>query len=99
LIGNGIGFRPLGKIVHSIQEVPCFLGRSMARALLHRRLSFSTGPLHCTDVFAPIPGSGTATGCTDVVLPAPLLNIISCLEPVVPLPDPTQGLLDSQVTS
>jgi hypothetical protein len=48
---------------------------------------------------APIPGSGAANGCTWVTLPAPLLDIISCLWPEVPLPDLTQGLGDSQVMS
>jgi hypothetical protein len=47
---------------------------------------------------ASIPGLGAVTGCTGVTLVAPLLNIISCLEPVVPLLDLIQGLVDTQMT-
>jgi hypothetical protein len=47
---------------------------------------------------APIPGSGATTGCTGVALPAPFLNIVSFLVPVVPLPDLIHGLVDIQVT-
>jgi hypothetical protein len=47
---------------------------------------------------APIPGSGAATGCTNVTLLASLLNIISCLEPVVDLQCLIYGLVDNQVT-
>jgi hypothetical protein len=43
---------------------------------------------------APIPGSGSASGCTGVTLLAPFLNIVSCLEPVVPLPDLIQGFVE-----
>jgi hypothetical protein len=48
---------------------------------------------------ALIPGLGAATGCTGVILPASLFNIVSCLEPLVPLPDLIQSLLHTQVTS
>lgn len=48
---------------------------------------------------ALIPGSGAMTGCTGVALPALHLNIVSCLEPVVPFPDLIQGLVDTEVTS
>jgi hypothetical protein len=47
---------------------------------------------------APIPGLGAVTDCTSVALVAPLLNIISFLEPVVPLPDLIQGFVDTQMT-
>jgi hypothetical protein len=48
---------------------------------------------------APIPGSSAAINCTGVALTAPLLNIVSCLEPMVPLSELIQGLVDTQVTS
>jgi hypothetical protein len=47
---------------------------------------------------SPIPGSGAATGCTGVALPPPHLNIISYMEPVVPLPDLIHGLVYTHVT-
>jgi hypothetical protein len=99
LIGNGVGFRSLGKTVHGDQEVsvslvapwegPCYIGgypfeRGHDVVLMH---------------LASHPGSEAATGCTGVALPAPLLSIVTCLEPVVPLPDLIQGLVDTQVTS
>jgi hypothetical protein len=59
---------------------------------------FERGPDIVLMHLTPIPGPGAATGCTGILLPAPLLNIASCLEPVVPLPDLIQGLDDTQVT-
>lgn len=47
---------------------------------------------------APIPGSEAGTDFTDVTLPALFLNVVSCLEPVVPLPVFIQCLVDTQVT-
>jgi hypothetical protein len=44
---------------------------------------------------APIPGLGVVTGCTGVTLIAQLLNIVSCLESVVPLLDLILGLVDT----
>jgi hypothetical protein len=44
--------------------------------------------------WALIPGSEAVTVCTGVTLQAPLLNIVSCLEPPVPLQDHIQGLVD-----
>jgi hypothetical protein len=48
---------------------------------------------------APIPSPGAATYCADVEQSAPSLNIASCLEPVVPLPNVIQGFVDTEVTS
>jgi hypothetical protein len=48
---------------------------------------------------APIAGWGTATGGTGFALPAPLLTIVSCLEPGALLPDLIQGLVDSPLCS
>jgi hypothetical protein len=61
--------------------------------------TFEWGPNIALLPLAPIPSSGAASGCTGVTLPEPLLNIVSCLEPVVHLPDLIQGLVDTQVTS
>jgi hypothetical protein len=94
LIGNGVGFRPLGKVVHSDQEVSVSLAALWEGLCCINGYSFERGPMN----LAPIPGSGAATGCTGVALPAPFLNIGSCLEPVVPLPDLIQSLVDTQVT-
>jgi hypothetical protein len=46
-----------------------------------------------------IPSPQSATGCTDVALSAPFLNIGSRLEPVESLPNLIQGFVDTQVTS
>jgi hypothetical protein len=48
---------------------------------------FKRGPEIVLMNLTPIPSLGAVTGCTGVALPAPLLNIISCLEPVVVLLD------------
>jgi hypothetical protein len=44
-------------------------------------------------------GLWAVTGCTGVTMPVPLLDIIYCLEPAVPLPDLVQGLVVNQVSS
>jgi hypothetical protein len=89
----------LHKIVHNDHEVsvsfvdlwegPCYINgypfeRGLNIVLTH---------------LVPIPGSGAATDCTGVTLSATLLNIVSCLESVVPLLSLIQGLVDIQVTS
>jgi hypothetical protein len=99
LIGNGVHFRPLCKIINGDQEVfvplvapgegPCYVdGYSFKRSpdiiLLH---------------LAPIPSPGAGTGCTGVALSAPSLNIAFLLGPVVPLPNLIQGLVVTQVAS
>jgi hypothetical protein len=76
-----------------------FLGRSVGRAMLHRWLSFRTEPRWCTDAFGPDSWFGAMNGCTDVALLAALLNIVSYLEPVVPLPYLIQGFVNTEVTS
>jgi hypothetical protein len=48
---------------------------------------------------AAIPGLVSVTGCTGVALPASLLNIASCLEPLVPLLGLIQGFVDTGLTS
>jgi hypothetical protein len=48
---------------------------------------------------APIPGTGAVTGCTGVALLAQLLNIMFCLESVVPLLGFIQSLVETQVPS
>jgi hypothetical protein len=47
---------------------------------------------------ALIAASWAATGCADVALPPPLFSIVSCLKPVVRLPDLIHGLVDTQMT-
>jgi hypothetical protein len=48
--------------------------------------------------FVPIFGSDTTTGCTGIVLRAPVLSIFSCFEPILPLSGIIHGLFDTQVT-
>jgi hypothetical protein len=48
---------------------------------------------------APIPGPRAATGCTNVALPAPFLNIRSFLKPVESLSNLIQGFVNTHVTS
>jgi hypothetical protein len=68
----------------------------VGRDLLHRLLSCRTGPRHCTDAF----GSDSWFGGRDWLQSVALLflNIVSCLESVVHLPDFIQGPADTQVT-
>jgi hypothetical protein len=47
----------------------------------------------------PIPSPEAATGSTDVAHSAISLNIVSCLEPIVPLPKLIQDFVHIQVTS
>jgi hypothetical protein len=39
------------------------------------------------------------TGFAGVAVMASLVNILSCVEPIVPLPDLVQALVDTQVSS
>jgi hypothetical protein len=48
---------------------------------------------------ATTPGSWAATGCAGVLAPGLLFNIVSRLQPVIPLADLVQGLVGSQVSS
>jgi hypothetical protein len=59
---------------------------------------FKRGPNIVLMYLALIPGSGAATGYTGKAPLAPLLCIVSCLAPVVPLPEFIQDLLDTQMT-
>jgi hypothetical protein len=60
-------------------------------ALLHSWLSSR----RCTIAIRPIPGLGSPSRCTGMALLEPLLDIASCLEPVVFLQDLIQGSVDS----
>jgi hypothetical protein len=99
LIGNGVHFRPLHKIIHCNQEVSVSLvtpregpsyvdGHSLERSshviLVH---------------LAPIPGPRTMTGCTGITLPAPYLNVGLCLEPIESLSNLIRGFINIQMTS
>jgi hypothetical protein len=85
-VGNGMEFWPHGKIVRSDQEVSVFLVALWERPCYIDRYPFEWDPDVVLMSLAPIPGSGAPTGCAVVARLAPLLNIISCLELVVPLP-------------
>jgi hypothetical protein len=99
LIGNGVGFRPLDKIVHSDQEVSVSLVARWEGLCYINGYPFERSPDVLLLHLAPILGSGAATGCTGVTLRAPLLIVDSFPEPVVPLSDLIQVLADTQVTS
>jgi hypothetical protein len=83
LVGNSVGLWPLGKIVHSDEEVWVPLVTSMAIILN----------------WAPTPGLQASGGCTGLTALAPFLNIRYCLKPVIPLSDLVQGLVNTQVSS
>jgi hypothetical protein len=70
------------------------LGKGRATTMSNDGCPFEWGPDVALMYLAPIYGSGAVTGCTGVAVRAPLLNIVSCLEPAVPLPDLIQGLVD-----
>jgi hypothetical protein len=95
LVGNGMEFRPLDKIVHSDQQVSVSLVAPWERPCYIDGYLFERGPVIVLMSMAPIPCSWAATGYTGVTLLVPLLNIVSCLEPIVPLPDLIQGLVTS----
>jgi hypothetical protein len=59
---------------------------------------FEQGPEMVLMHLIPIRGLGSAIDCTGVALPASLLNISSCLEPLVPLLDFIQGFVVTKVT-
>jgi hypothetical protein len=93
LIGNGVGFRPLGKIVHNDLEVSVSLVTPWEGPCYVDSYPFERGPEVVLMHFAPIPGSGVATGCIGVSQQTPFLNIVSFLEPVVSSPDSFRVLL------
>jgi hypothetical protein len=99
LVGNGVGFRPLSKIIHSDQEVSIPLVAPRVGPSNVNGYPFERG----TDVVlphpAPVPGSVASTGCACVASSAPPLNVTLRLKPVVSLPDLIQGFVDTQVTA
>jgi hypothetical protein len=97
LVGNGAGFQPLYKIVHTDKEVLASLVTSWEGPCSLIAILSNGDPTLYRCIW-PITGLAATTGCTGVALLAPLLNIISSLE-VVPLSDHIQGLADIQVTS
>jgi hypothetical protein len=99
LIGNGVRFWPLGKVIHSDQEVSVSLVTSWEGPCSIDGYSFEWSPDIILVHLAMIPGSWSATGCTGVALSAPFLNISSHLEPVEFLPNLIQGFVVTQVTS
>jgi hypothetical protein len=98
LIGNGVYFRPLRKIIHSDQEISVSLVASWEGSCYIDGYSFGWSPDIILVDFTPIPGPEAATCRTDIALSAPSLDIASCLEPIVPLPYLIQGFVDLQVT-
>jgi hypothetical protein len=82
LIGNGVHFRPLGKIIHCNQEESASLVTPWEGPSYVDGYSLERGSHIILVHLAPIPGPRTATGCTGITLPAPFLNVGSCLEPI-----------------
>jgi hypothetical protein len=99
LIANGVGVWPLGKTVHSNQKVSVSLVTPWEGPCYIDAYPFKWGPDVVPMHLATNPCSGAATGCIGVTLPALLLNIVSCLEPVVHLLVLTHGPVETQVTS
>jgi hypothetical protein len=100
LDGDGIGLRPLGEIVHRDHEVSVPLvamreGSAMSMAIL----SNGAPTLYLLIHQASTLGSLAATGFFGVAVLVLLLDVVSCLEPVIPLPDLVHGLADTQVSS
>jgi hypothetical protein len=98
LIGNGVHFRPLYKIIHSDQEVSVSLVTSWEGPCYINGYSFKRTANIILVHLSPIPGLWAATGCTGVTLLAPFLNIGSCFEPVESLSNLIQGFINTQVT-
>jgi hypothetical protein len=73
----------LGNIIHSDQEVSVSLVALCGGSCYINGYPFEQGPDVVLMHLVLIPGAGAATGCRGVALLAPLLDIISCLEPVV----------------
>jgi hypothetical protein len=90
---------PLGKIICSDQELSVSFVISWEGPCYIDGYPFEQGPDIVLMHLVLIPGSGAMTGCTGVALPAPLCNIGFYVEPVVPLLDLIQGLVDTEVTS
>jgi hypothetical protein len=99
MIGNGVHFQPLGKIIHSNQEILVSLVTPWKGPCYINGYSFEGGPNIILVHLALIPDLWATTGCTGVALSAPFLNIGSCLEPVEFLSNLIQGFVDTQVTS
>jgi hypothetical protein len=68
LIENGIGFRALGKIVHSDQEVSVSLVAPWERPCYIDDYPFERSSDVVLVHLAPVPGPGATTGCTGVAL-------------------------------
>jgi hypothetical protein len=86
------------KIDHSDQEVSDSLVAPLVGNCYIGGQYFERGPDIVLMHLTAIAGLGAATSCTDVPLAASLLNIVFFLEPVVPLSDLIQNLVDTQVT-
>jgi hypothetical protein len=99
LVGNGVGFWPLSKIVHRDAEVSVPLVTLREESCYTDGYPFESGPNIVLIHMATSPGSQASGGCTGVTVLAPFLNIVSCLKPVVPLFDLVQGLVNTQVSS
>lgn len=70
---------PLSKIVHSDQNIsfsPWSLGGQ--GSVTSMAYPYEGDSEIVLMYLAPIPGSAAATGCTNVVMPAQFLNIVSC---------------------
>jgi hypothetical protein len=71
LVGNGIGFRQLGKRVHSDHEILVSLVAPWERLCYIDGYPFEQGPNVVLMHLAPTAGSGAVTVCTSVFVGAP----------------------------
>jgi hypothetical protein len=87
LVWDSIGLQPLGELVHGDREV------SVPLVTMWEGVCYVNDyPLewcHNTVLMHEAPAFDwrAATGCEGVTVLVPLLNTLSCLEPVLPLPD------------
>jgi hypothetical protein len=99
LIGNGIYFRPLSKIIHCNKEVSASLVTPWEGSSYVDGYSLERSSHVILVHLVPIPGPRAATGRTGIALPAPFPNIKSCLEPKESLSNLIQGFINTQMTS
>jgi hypothetical protein len=95
----GVGFRPLGEIVHIDQEKFLSLVAQRESSSYIECYRLGCGPFIVFVHLAPIPCPQEAICGTDVALSAPCLDMVSCLNTIVPLPNFIQGFIGTQVTS
>jgi hypothetical protein len=99
LVRNGVGLRLFREIIRSQQEVSAPLVAVREWSCYGGGYPFEWDPDIILMRKAPTPGSGAAISCAGVARATSLLDVVSCLKPVVPLLHLVQDLIDAQVPS